>query len=182
VFDCDDAGERSQRRTTMNINWSQLTTNILGFLLLFWGLKKWAWGPLLGFLDERRGKIEGDFERIREGQRENQSLKEEFESDLREIEASARKKIEEAVAEGNSIAAGIKEEAQAQARKKLDKARTDIEHERAKARVALRNDIVDMALQGAEKVLKKELQGQGQKEMVGRYIDDLEQEFEGSGA
>ena len=30
-------------------------TQILGFLVLLWALRKWAWGPVLAGLETRRG-------------------------------------------------------------------------------------------------------------------------------
>ena len=39
----------------MEIKWPDIITNILGFLLLFFGLKKFAWGPILG--PEKIGRV-----------------------------------------------------------------------------------------------------------------------------
>ena len=36
-------------------------TQILGFLLLLWGLRKWAWGPLTAQLEARRQRIADEF-------------------------------------------------------------------------------------------------------------------------
>ena len=39
----------------------QVLTQILGFLLMVWILRRYAWGPLIGMLEARREKIAGDF-------------------------------------------------------------------------------------------------------------------------
>jgi F-type H+-transporting ATPase subunit b len=158
----------------MQIDWSQLVTNILGFLLLFWGLKRFAWGPILGMLDERRESIAGSFRQIEEGKQENQGLRDELEQQLRDIDATGRKKIEEATTEGARVAGEIKDEARADARKLVDKAQLDILHERAKARIELRDDIVAMAVTGAEKILHERLDREAQEKLVNRFIDELE--------
>ena len=163
----------------MQINFNQLITNILGFLLLFWGLKRFAWGPILAYMDERRQRIVTDFDKIKAGEAENAELRADLDRQLRDVDATARQKIEEATAEGTRLAAEIKDEAREEARKLLDKANADIEHERAKARVALRNDIVGMAVMGAEKILKEKLDGGGQEQLVNRFIDELESEQSG---
>ena len=36
-------------------------TQIIGFLLMVWALRRWAWGPLIAVLEARRAKIAGDF-------------------------------------------------------------------------------------------------------------------------
>ncbi len=158
----------------MQINWSQLITNILGFLLLFWGLKRLAWGPILGMLDERRERIAADFKKAEDERADAEAARSKLELELREIEATARKRIEEAATEGSRLGSEIKEEARAEARKILDKARADIDHEHAKARVELRDEIVGMAILGAEKVVKAHLQGEEQEKLVNKFIDELE--------
>jgi len=163
----------------MEVHVNQLITNVLGFLLLFWALKRLAWGPILAFMDERRDGIANDFEKIKAGQNANEELRAELDRQLREVDATARKKIEEASAEGARLAAQIKEEAHAEARKLRDKATADIEHEHDKARIALRNDIVQIAILGAEKILKQKLEGRAQEDLVNRFIDDLDAERAG---
>ena len=158
----------------MQINWSQLITNILGFLLLFWGLKRLAWGPILGMLDERRERIAADFKKAEDERVAAEAARGELDQQLRGIEATARKRIEEASAEGQRLGSEIKEEARAEARNILEKARTDIDHEHAKARVQLRNEIVGMAIMGAEKVVREHLQGEEQEKLVNKFIDELE--------
>ena len=39
----------------------QVITQILGFLLMVWILRRYAWGPLMGMLEARREKIAGEF-------------------------------------------------------------------------------------------------------------------------
>src|SRR5215831_816607 len=39
----------------------QVVTQILGFLILLWGMRKFAWGPVMKVLEDRRAKIAGEF-------------------------------------------------------------------------------------------------------------------------
>ena len=48
----------------MDLQWQLLVTHAVGFLITLWILKKFAWGPLLHMLDERRKNISGEFEKI----------------------------------------------------------------------------------------------------------------------
>ncbi len=48
----------------MNIEISQVITQIIGFLITVWLLKRFAWKPLLSMMDERRQKIKDEFQRI----------------------------------------------------------------------------------------------------------------------
>jgi F-type H+-transporting ATPase subunit b len=62
-------------------------TQILGFLLLLWGLSKWAWGPLTAQLEARRQKIAGEFAEAERRQLAADALKVKLEQDLRGIGA-----------------------------------------------------------------------------------------------
>jgi F-type H+-transporting ATPase subunit b len=158
----------------MEIRWPDIITNILGFLLLFFGLKRFAWGPILGHLDARREKISRDYAAAEEAKQRAEASRADYESKLREIDALSRKKIEEAMHEAGRVSAEIREKAREESNAILAKAQADIERERAKARVALRDDMVQMVLKGVEKVLHERLTPGKQEELVSRFIDDLE--------
>ena len=48
----------------MSLDWQQLVTHAIGFLITLWLLKKLAWGPLLDLMEERRNRIAGEFQTI----------------------------------------------------------------------------------------------------------------------
>ncbi len=45
----------------MNLDFSVIGTTIIGFVIVVWVLRKYAWGPILEMLDARREKISSDF-------------------------------------------------------------------------------------------------------------------------
>jgi F-type H+-transporting ATPase subunit b len=158
----------------LKIVWPELITNILGFLLLFWGLKRFAWGPILGLLEERRERIRKDFDAAEEAKQDAEGLRADYQGKLKEIDAVGRKRIEEATQDALRVAAEMKEKAREESNAILQKGQADIERERAKARVALRNDMVQMVMHGTEKILKEKVTGAKQEELVGKFIDELE--------
>ena len=46
----------------MNLVWQQVLTQIIGFLIVLWVLKRFAWKPILALLEERRQKIKNEFD------------------------------------------------------------------------------------------------------------------------
>ncbi len=158
----------------LKIEWAQLLTNIVGFLILFWGLRRFAWGPILGLLDERRQRIQNEIDSAAGEKRKADELRREYDLKLKEIDALSRKRIEEATREAARTAAEMRENARAETRAMFEKARADVEGERAKARVALRNDIVEMVVLGVEKVVHDRMSPAKQEELVGKFIDELE--------
>src|SRR5262245_57299828 len=97
----------------------QVLTQILGFLILLCGLRKFGWGPVLGMLEARRAKIAGEFDLAARKQAEGEQLKAQYQQELRSIDTQARQKIQEAIAEGQRVSGEIKTQAQLEAATRL---------------------------------------------------------------
>ena len=151
----------------------QVATQILGFLLLLWGLRKWAWGPVLGMLEARRQKIAGAFEDADRRKSEALELKASYEQDLRGIEAQARQRIQQAVTEGQKVAAEIKAQAHVEAQQRVARAEGEIEREREKAKELLKEHIISLAVRSAEKILRENLDDQAQRKLASEFIDEV---------
>lgn len=159
----------------MNLEIQQILTQAIGFLVLLFILKKIAWKPLLSLLDERREKISSEFRNIERTKSELSRLEQDYKARLAEIEAQARQKIQEAIAEGQRIAVEVQEKAREEGKNILNKAKDNIELEIAKARVELRNQVASLAIRAAEKVIKEELTEERHKRLVTEFIDEAGQ-------
>ncbi len=155
------------------IDIKQVATQILGFLLLLWGLRTWAWGPVLGMLEARRQKIAGEFEEAERRKAEALELKARYEQDLRGIDAQARERIQQAVVEGQKVAAEIKAQAQAEAQQRVARAEDEIVREREKAKEILKESIISLAVRAAEKILRQNLDDKAQRSLAGEFIDEV---------
>ena len=155
------------------IDFKQVITQIVGFLIFLWLIRKYAWGPVLETLEARRAKIVGDLAHAEKEKQDAAALKADLDRQLKGIEAQARQKIQEAVSEGQRIAADIKSDAQTQARARLERAEADIQTERLKAEKVLQEDVAKMAVQGAEKILRKKLDEAEQRRLIAEYVADV---------
>jgi F-type H+-transporting ATPase subunit b len=160
----------------MQIRFDVLVTQMIGFIIVLFVLRRYAWKPVLGMLEARRQRIASDVASAEAARREADALKAEFEAQLRGIENQARQRIQEAVLEGQKVAEEIRANAQAEARSITEKARHNLELEVKKARVALRGEIVGMALGAAERVLEEKLDPAEHGRVVERFLNRLETE------
>jgi F-type H+-transporting ATPase subunit b len=149
-------------------------TQIIGFLIVLWVLRRYAWGPVLGMLEERRAKIARDVAEAEKLHREAEGLKAEYARQLETIKAQARARIQEAVAEGQKVAEEIRTEAHADARRIAERAKADLELEYKRARASLRGDMVGLALGAAEKLLAEKLDTEEHRRLVDRFLTELE--------
>jgi F-type H+-transporting ATPase subunit b len=151
----------------------QVVTQILGFLLMVWLLRRYAWGPLLAFLEARRQKIAGEFQAAERLKAEAGELKTRYEQELRTIDAQARQRLQEAVAEGQKVAAEIKVQAQQDAVERIERAQEEIEREREKAKELLKESMVMLSMRTAEKILRQKLDDSTQRKLVGEFIEEV---------
>jgi F-type H+-transporting ATPase subunit b len=158
----------------MDIQLQQILTHALGFLIVLWLLKRYAWKPLLALMEERRARIADEFKKIEQQHAKVDELSAEYHGKLKEIDAERRVKLVEAVNEGKKIAEEIKVAARDEARDITEKAKADAEREVAKAKVQLKNDMIAMTVTAVERLIKERLDDSKHRELIGSFIDNVE--------
>jgi F-type H+-transporting ATPase subunit b len=152
---------------------AEIVTHLIAFLIFVWILKKFVWAPLLKTIDERREKIEGDFAKAEELQKEADETKARFEAELSEIEEKARKEMQKAIEEGKRISQEIQQKAREDAEALLERAKQNAEIELANARKQLRKDVVELTLAATEKVLREKIDRAAHQRHIDTFIDEL---------
>lgn len=152
----------------------QVITQIAAFLLFVWILRRYAWGPLTAMIDSRRQAIEEQFRRIETLRGEAERLEKEYAERLRDIDAEARRHVQEAVAEGRRVRDEIIERARQESEELREKQERLLELEVAKARISLRDDIVKMAIAATERLLRENLDRDRQRRLVQQFLDEVQ--------
>ena len=150
-----------------------LFAQITVFFILALFTMKFVWPPVVKALDERAAKIA---EGLAAAERGRQSL------DLaakRSAEAlrEGKGKVAELVAQAEARAQRIIEEAKEQARVEADKiiagAQAEIDLEAARVKESLRERVAELAVAGAEKILRREIDIKAHAEMLASIKQDL---------
>lgn len=157
----------------MIIDWGQVIAQVVGFLVVMWILRRYAWGPVIDLLEERRAKIVGEFDEIESQRREVASVRQKLDERLRGIESEARERIQQAVAEGEHVGNEVKLKARQEGQAILRRAEEQVERERDKAQVSLRNEMVTMVVAATEKLLEEKLDPETHKGRIESFIDSL---------
>lgn len=148
----------------------QFATQIIGFLLVVWLLGRYAWPQVLGFLDARRQRIAADLKQAAAEREDAAKLRDELEKELRAIETRARARIQEAVAEGQRVAGDLKASTQREVTERLQRLSVELEQERDKAMVTLKEDVIGLAIGAAEKVVREKLDEKSSRRLVEDFI------------
>lgn len=150
-----------------------LLGHLLAFLLLFWILKKFLWGPILDIVDKRRESIEYAYSEVESKQAEVNERYKELVERLDRIEEERRQVMEDAAREGRALADDIRANAESQRERILAKAQSDIEMEREKLKVDMNNYASDLAIDVAEKLMRKQLDREEQRRLIKSLTSEL---------
>ena len=152
----------------------EIVTQLVGFLIVFLILKKYAFGTLLRLIDERRRVIERDLKDAETRRAEAERLEAEYQAKLRLIEQEARAKILEAVGEANRVSREIREDARQEALKIIESSKADIANEVAKSRTLIRNEMVELSLRAAGRLIRKNLTDADNRELAKQALGEAE--------
>jgi F-type H+-transporting ATPase subunit b len=151
-----------------------LITQIIGFLIVLWVLKRYAWKPVLGMLEARRARIANDVATAEKLRQDAEAIRAQYEEQLKTIEVQARQRIQAAVAEGQKLADKIRDEAHRDVRAMAEKSKDDLALEYKKARAQLREEMVAMTLGAAERLLQERMDTAEHRKLVDRFLDELQ--------
>ena len=145
------------------------------FLLLLIVLKKYAWKPILAAVDERNKSIEEALKAADKAKKEMLALN----TDNERILTEAKKERDALLKEGREIKDNIIAEAKDKAKIESDKilitAKEQINNEKMKAITELKNQVAEMSIDIAEKILKSELSDKNkQKELIAEALKSNE--------
>src|SRR5437879_86775 len=88
---------------------------IVTFLALVFILKQFAWGPLLGAIEEREARLKQDKEAAENARVQAEKIKGELEAQMAGIQAKSRELLTQAAKEGDALRARLKAAAEADA-------------------------------------------------------------------
>jgi F-type H+-transporting ATPase subunit b len=137
------------------------------FLALLFLLRKYAWKPILSAVEEREEGIKSALDAADNAKNEMEALNADNERILLEAKAERDAILKEAREIKDGIIAEAKAQATVEADKVMSSAREQINNEKIAAITELKNQVADLSIDIAEKILKSELKDNTkQKEMV----------------
>ena len=127
------------------------------FVILVFFLNKFAWKPILNSVNEREDGIKNALEEAENARKEMQNLNADNERILKEARAQRDTLLKEAREMKEGIISEAKNEAQAQATKIVEQAQETIQAEKQAAITDLKNQVAELSVGIAEKVVRGEL-------------------------
>ncbi len=158
---------------TLGIDFRFILVMAVGFLLLFLLLRKYAFGPIFNVLEQRQSTIRNNLDEAEARRNEMVRLQKDYEQRLASIEDEARDKIQAAVKDAQAARDEIIARAHTDRDAMLRRTEEDILREREKAMSTMRDQIAEMAVTGASRILKQKLDVANQGRLIDEVISEI---------
>ncbi|NOS73984.1 MAG: F0F1 ATP synthase subunit B [Methyloglobulus sp.] len=156
----------------MNINFT-LISQAVAFSVFIWFTVKFVWPPLLRAIEDRQKTIADGLAAGERGRHELELASQRSSDVLKE----AKQRASEIILQAEKRASEIVEESKRTAKEEGDRiilgAKADIEHEVFSAKEALRQHVAELAVAGAAKILRREVDAKAHADMLVSIGEDL---------
>ncbi|MFF4221569.1 F0F1 ATP synthase subunit B [Streptomyces sp. L500] len=153
----------------------ELVIGLIAFLIVFLFLAKKLIPNINKVLDERRAAIEGGMEKAEAAQAEAQQVLEDYRAQLADARHEAARLRQEAQEQGVALIAEMRSEGQRQREEIIAAGHAQVEADRKSAAAALRQDVGQLAIDLAGRVVGESLTDAGrQSRTIDRFLDSLE--------
>ena len=146
---------------------------LLNTLAIFFVAKKFLFVPVKEMIDSRQKEIDSMYDAAGQAEADAQAMRADYQKKLADAQSTSEHIVKEAVVRAQKREEEIISQAQAQPAQIKQKAESDIAQEKKKALNDAKDEISDMALAIAGKVVGRELTAADQTDLVDSFIDRL---------
>ena len=146
---------------------------LITFLVLMVLLAKFAFKPIAQALDRRGEAIKKSIDDAEKQRAEAKKLIEDYQKQIAEARTEANKIIEEARGLGENVRKEVVEKANAEASALLQRSQEELQRQKEKGVQELKDTVASLSVQIASKIIEKEVNEAGHRQLVENLIKDL---------
>ena len=150
-----------------------LVVQFIAFFAVAWLVMKFGWPHIIGAIEERQQKIAEGLAAADRARKELAQGEEKAAEELRLARGKAHEIIEQAHARANQIIDAAKSEAIAEAGRQKILAEAELAASATRAREDLRRQVSALAVAGAEKLIRKEIDGDAHKALLDELAAEI---------
>lgn len=156
----------------MTIN-ATLIAQMIVFLILIWFTMKYIWPPLMTAMDERAKRISEGLSAAEKARKDLADADARVADEIRKARVEAAAIIDKAHQQANQIVDKARQDAIVEATRQKATAAADIESMAHRAREELRGQVASLAVSGAEKILKREIDANAHKALLDQLVAEM---------
>lgn len=146
---------------------------LIVFSILLLAVKHYAWGPVKDMMEKRRQKVIDDLDQAASDRKKAETLANEREAALKNSRQEATQILSDAKSNAQKTGKQIVSEANDEASAIREKAKADAAQVKTDALNEARDEVADLSVTIAEKVIAKNLSAADQKDLVDQFIKGL---------
>lgn len=158
----------------ISVNPTHILITIVNLLILFGVIKKFLFKPVQKILDKRQAEVDKIYDDATKAKEAADKDKTEYSAKLQNAEIEAEQLLKTAAKKAEKNSDQVMAEASAKASAMLKKAEADIAQERKKAVNDIKNEISDISVSIAGKVIEREINADDHKALIDSYIENLD--------
>ena len=156
----------------MDIN-ATLFAQMITFGILIWVTMKFIWPPLAQAMDERAQRIAEGLAAADRAKAELQDANARVDDEIKKARVQASEIIDKAQQQANQILDKAKADALLEGARQKAIAQTEIEGMVGKARETLRGQVAALAVQGAQKIIQREINPDAHKVLLDQLVAEI---------
>jgi len=149
----------------MNLNFS-LIAQAIAFAAFIWFTVKFVWPPMLRAIEARQKTIADGLAAADQGRRSLEASSKQADQAIQAARARAAEIIAQAEKRDAQMIESAKSAAKAEGDREKAAAKAEIAQEITRAREQLRNQVASLAVAGAEKILRREVDAKAHAELL----------------
>ena len=154
----------------IGFDWQVALANLVNFIIIFFVLKKFAFGPIMKVIRERQEKIDEGLENARLAETDRIMAEELKKRELSEAKRQANVIVGEAQEKSNSILLGVKSEAESARAVIIADGERIAGEKKASAQREAEKEVAMLVVSGIEKVLRTDLTAQQRQEYMKKVL------------
>jgi F-type H+-transporting ATPase subunit b len=147
---------------------------IVCFLIALFVLKRYAFGPIQKMIDARREQIRRSLEEAEHAREEARRVLEEHKKLIGQARSEAEQILGEARRTGEAMEHRMREETEAERKRRIEETRREIAAETARALEKIRNEVADLTLEATAIVVGRKLDADRDRELITEAIGSLD--------
>jgi len=156
----------------MNIN-ATLFGQMIAFAILIWFTMKFVWPMILGPIEERQKKIAEGLAAADRARQELADADQRVAAEIRQARGEAQAILEKAHGQYNQIVDQAREDAMGEGARRKAAAESEIANLSHHAKDVLRGQVAALAMAGAEKILRREIDGARHRDLLDQLAKEI---------
>ena len=157
----------------ISVNLWQILISLLNLIVIFLILKKFLYKPVQRMLDKRQGEVDAQYAAAEKANAAARADQASWEEKLQGADAEADARLQAADATARQHADRVVADARSRADELLRQAQAEAELEKAKATAAMKEEIVVLSTELAQKMLEREINTADHTHMIDSFLGEI---------